>query len=664
MKQLTVAFISVTLWLINVIYQAFLYFNVSANGMSYMPSPGLYFSKAIFYSATLFGALTIPFLVLSFVKKIRIKPLAWVQMIILFLYTFVIIADHEFMRFTGAHFPVHVTSFYDTLLSQIGQGFDSMAKDARFPYSSLVMELLPIGWFVLMVRFRKKWMGFDTLTSKLSIRWQRVVAALCVLAFLGLLGAGIGSFIKRSDVDNSIEVWASRPQKKVSPLPIAIADELQRYGRDTSNHDYTNISNDIKTVREMWQNANPDPAWQFVEGDMPLLKHYTGNCALPDGVSRPNFLFILSESARAWNFQILNPNAPSEAMPYLRSIIEGNDPIMKKNNFKVAYYTWYHTNGQPTIDALIPLHTSLVPHSRYRVASIYATNNLHSFVEELRDNGYESLFIEFGEGVDNTALWLQRWYDKIIEIDDSDDKYIYDTFLHNIREYRKINKPYFIMAQTITNHEPFNMTLPESPDIYKTTKDMPITERIQKTMAYTDNEFKLFMETLDRENMLDNTVVIVVGDHALDLGEFHDPSHPETGNNALKTNVTWVPLVIMSNTAKTIEGRFDTPVSHVDIAPTILDFAGICGDNSYFGHSLMNLKPHTAFNCKAGNYAVFNDKNTAIFIQNESPQLYTRTDVLEQKDIHEEHTDLVESMRKEGQIIRTVFDYGYNKNLF
>lgn len=102
-------------------------------------------------------------------------------------------------------------------------------------------------------------------------------------------------------------------------------------------------------------------------------------------------------------------------------------------------------------------------------------------------------------------------------------------------------------------------------------------------IAYLDFEFGRFIDYLDREQLRDNTLIVVFGDHGESLGE-----HGIEGHSAfIYETMTWVPL-LMSCPGLLPSGEvIDAQVRLVDVLPTILDILGIDAPPSVQGATLL-----------------------------------------------------------------------------
>jgi len=90
------------------------------------------------------------------------------------------------------------------------------------------------------------------------------------------------------------------------------------------------------------------------------------------------------------------------------------------------------------------------------------------------------------------------------------------------------------------------------------------------SIAYADDMFGRFIEALDKSKYAENTIVIVVSDHGYHLGE-KDHWHKAT----MWERSIRVPFMIRNPVAPASAPRVETPVSLLDVYPTIVDLAGL-----------------------------------------------------------------------------------------
>lgn len=116
-------------------------------------------------------------------------------------------------------------------------------------------------------------------------------------------------------------------------------------------------------------------------------------------------------------------------------------------------------------------------------------------------------------------------------------------------------------------------------------KDVEILrKRYYEYILYCDQEFKSFISRLDEVIDMSNTIIIFSADHGTSLSRgFIGHAHKELWEFLVN-----IPLIIKIPRGK--DGRIiDMPIEQIDIAPTILEFAGIPAPGWMEGRSLVPL---------------------------------------------------------------------------
>jgi len=99
--------------------------------------------------------------------------------------------------------------------------------------------------------------------------------------------------------------------------------------------------------------------------------------------------------------------------------------------------------------------------------------------------------------------------------------------------------------------------------------------RYDATVRELDDTLKKFFAQLEREKLLDNTVVIITSDHGESFGEGGFLTHM-LGDRGDYESTHHVPmLVVFPKRLGRPAARIDKPVSIADLAPTIYDLAGV-----------------------------------------------------------------------------------------
>lgn len=100
-------------------------------------------------------------------------------------------------------------------------------------------------------------------------------------------------------------------------------------------------------------------------------------------------------------------------------------------------------------------------------------------------------------------------------------------------------------------------------------------------IKYLDDSIGLFFDAAG--NRLENTIVIITADHGDEFGE-----HGKTGHLTLYDGIIHVPLIIAGPDIKSIP-KVEKQVRHIDLAPTIVDLAGLDKPASFNGQTLITL---------------------------------------------------------------------------
>ncbi|MGE5236129.1 MAG: sulfatase-like hydrolase/transferase [Acidobacteriota bacterium] len=139
------------------------------------------------------------------------------------------------------------------------------------------------------------------------------------------------------------------------------------------------------------------------------------------------------------------------------------------------------------------------------------------------------------------------------------------------------DKPFFAWVHLYDAHAPY-----EPPEPYRTLfADRPYDGEI----AEVDYEIGRLLEWLQRSGQASHTIVAVVGDHGEALGEHGEMTH----GLLLYQGSLHVPVIIRAPDVLPAGSVVATPVSLVDVAPTVLDLLSIAapkGQAGVDGHDL------------------------------------------------------------------------------
>lgn len=151
---------------------------------------------------------------------------------------------------------------------------------------------------------------------------------------------------------------------------------------------------------------------------------------------------------------------------------------------------------------------------------------------------------------------------------------VVSTSLAWLHEHHK--QPFFCWVHLFDPHTPYDSREPIFGDRFR---DTPYDAGV----AYADIQVGRLMEFLDQQGLDDETIVIVVGDHGESLGEHQERTHGLT----LYESTMRVPLIYRHPQHVDRPGRISTPVSLIDIFPTVLADLGVETNVSPGGRSLV-----------------------------------------------------------------------------
>ena len=215
-----------------------------------------------------------------------------------------------------------------------------------------------------------------------------------------------------------------------------------------------------------------------------------------------------------------------------------------------------------------------------------------SFTEELKENGYYTV----SSGKFHMGDYARRGFDLIHE-----DKKITgaggELQWVNVIKNRPKDKPFFLWYASHDAHRDWGGN--EFSGTHNSQSLIPPSYLINDSLTRLDlanyfDEIKRFdysigevINTLKKEKIYQNTIIIVMADN----GRPFPHSKTRLNDQGVKT-----PFILVHKNGK-ISGNTKSLVSSIDIAPTILEFAGINISENYQGNSFKKLleKPEKPF---------------------------------------------------------------------
>lgn len=246
-----------------------------------------------------------------------------------------------------------------------------------------------------------------------------------------------------------------------------------------------------------------------------------------------------------------------------------------------------------TSDAEFMLNTSIYPMRDGSVFFRYPYNKYPSLPKLLEDKGYNTVSMHPDKGsywnwmIAHSNIGFTHSFDSLtFEHDESIGMGLSDgSFLKQMLEKLKSEKqPFYNFSITLSNHSPF--------DLPKEYRELTLSSQLDESVVggylqgvrYVDTQIGKLIENLKAAGMLDNTVLVLAGDHE-GLHKYYQGEVDELKDlpDWLKDNGKKVPFIIYNPSLEKAE--ISNYGGQVDIMPTLLYILGV--DESKYQYSAM-----------------------------------------------------------------------------
>lgn len=342
--------------------------------------------------------------------------------------------------------------------------------------------------------------------------------------------------------------------------------------------------------------------YRLTSGDMDDINKYfeVKKENLPDneyfGAAKgKNLIYIQVESLE--NFVIGQKINGKEITPNLNKLL--NNSLYFPNTFE-------QVNEGTSADCDFMANTSLLPLRRGCTFFRYPANDYASMPKILAQNGYNTTVIHPDKG----SFWnYQLALSQGIGFQKFTDYY---SFNHNEeigmgtsdRSYfeqvapmlKQEAQPFYGMTVTLTSHGPFDL-----PSEYR---KLGLDSELDKnklggyfeSIHYTDEQIGYFLDLLDKEGILQNSVIAIMGDHT-GVHKYYDDDIDQLSNKEdwfLDNGNHTVPMIIYDPSSTIKAKSFDKLYNgEIDLMPTLLYLLGVPKDqyeNTVLGRNLLNTE--------------------------------------------------------------------------
>jgi len=265
-------------------------------------------------------------------------------------------------------------------------------------------------------------------------------------------------------------------------------------------------------------------------------------------------------------------------------------PNLNKFIKKSYYFTriYNQTAAGNSADCEFLVNTGLYPAATGVAYTRFAKNTYEALPKILSKQGYNILAFHG----DNPGFWNRQniyrsfGYNRFIsKLDFNDDENIgmglsdKSFFRQSLQKLNKEKQPFFAFLITLTSHYPYNF-----PEIFEQTKynvgsykGMLIGNYLV-SMHYFDEQFGQFIKGLEKEGLLDSSVVIVYGDHNA-IPIWDRTNLERLMGKKLKASWLWrdvlkIPLIIKVPGDKLVGQDNTTAGGQIDIPETAMSLLG------------------------------------------------------------------------------------------
>lgn len=306
-----------------------------------------------------------------------------------------------------------------------------------------------------------------------------------------------------------------------------------------------------------------------------------------------NLLYIQVESLES--FVIGQKINGKEITPNLNKLTQNG--LYFKNIFE-------QVNEGTSSDADLMVNTSMLPLRKGSTFFRYPNTNYNSLPNILEGEGYSTTAIHPDKG----SFW--NYADGLIGIgfDKFTDYYSFNTeetiglgisdksyFEQVIPMIKEKQQPFYVETVTLSSHGPFDL-----PEKYR---ELGLDSELDKSelggyfesVHYTDKQIGNFLDLLNNEGLLENTLVVIMGDHT-GVHKYYNSSIEQLSNKQdwyLNTGNPIVPLIIYNPSLKEEAKTFDLYGGQIDVMPTMLYLLGVDKEKYEYtalGRTLLNTQ--------------------------------------------------------------------------
>jgi lipoteichoic acid synthase len=287
--------------------------------------------------------------------------------------------------------------------------------------------------------------------------------------------------------------------------------------------------------------------------------------------------------------------------------IEGQEITPNLNNLikRSAYFDnfFYQISAGGTSDAEFLTNNSLYPAPSGAAYYLYSGNAYNSLPLLLKDKGYNTAAFHgykstfWNRDAMYTSIGFDRFYNErdfdiasTVGLGLSDEAFLDQT----LEKLNLLKNPYYAFLITLSSHYPFDDNTAYG-DFNVGSLENTLIGNYIKTIHYTDMALGKFFQSLESNGTLDNSIIVLYGDHSAipedSKDEFSKFLGMDTINEIQWAELQKVPMLIHFPKDKNA-GVYESYGGQIDLLPTLSNLF-LLESRSYFGKDLFNSKDET-----------------------------------------------------------------------
>ncbi|MGV3279066.1 LTA synthase family protein [Rickettsiales bacterium LUAb2] len=427
-----------------------------------------------------------------------------------------------------------------------------------------IRESYPVGWLLLgifIIALVVSWL----FRKKLILQTNSVNFLHRLYGFLGLIILCFVSYFTINFQYSEISLNRYNTELAQSPLFSLF------HAYNANELDYKNFyltGNDKNNINFLQQKL-ADKGVKFLNKNS-IVREITSSA--PE--KKPNVILVLMES---------------EGADYLNQNRSKSDPIITPNLSHLADEGLFFKNayaiGTRTVLGIQGTTLSIPPLPGESIIRRENAEHLRGIGAIFKEHGYNNQFVYGGYSTfDNMKYYFENNDFSVVDRFDFSkneitlatvwgvaDENLFDKSIKEANKLSAEGKPFFQYILTTSNHRPF---------IYPEGRiDIPSKSGRIGAVKYADYAIGYFMKQAAKTKWYNNTIFIFIGDHQAS----------SAGKTEVSRNKYPVVFIMYSPNKNLIKKKeVDTPISQIDLAPTLFSLLNFSYTSSFFGQNVFS----------------------------------------------------------------------------